>query len=244
MPKLYKFFGEHGAKSFTTLIPSWGVVNVMRGNLHRAERPPVAGFVFTAIHLKGRKVWINFINYMIKKILIGLGGLLLLLIVIGLLVGGGSEQKSGEQTSQQGKLYQVGEDVMVGDVRWKVTKARDRGNILRASESRFKTIAKDKKTAGKFIEVAVEIENRGSDLRTFTTHKLVDDKGREYVAATDVSEWIPEDKSVFLLTNLNPNIPQQFIVIYEVAVDATGLKLKAGDLKIFGAKEALIYLGL
>ena len=64
-----------------------------------------------------------------------------------------------------------------------------------------------------------------------------------FVAATDVSEWLPEGKDVFILVNLNPNIPKQYVTTYEVATDAKGLQLVASDLKVFGAREARITLG-
>lgn len=81
-------------------------------------------------------------------------------------------------------------------------------------------------------------------IKSVSNLKLIDDKNREFIPATDVSEWIPEGKELFLFSNLNPNIPQQFIDIYEVPADATGLKVKVGDLSLWGKEEAVIRLGL
>jgi len=117
---------------------------------------------------------------------------------------------------------------------------KDRGNKLLAKDSRYSVIAKDKISSGRFIEVKLVVENRGKDLATITSPKLLDDKGREF---TDISfqvmEWIPENMGFYLLENLNPNLPKELIAFYEVPTDATGLQLKVGVWK-----PQLINLGL
>ena len=81
-------------------------------------------------------------------------------------------------------------------------------------------------------------------MKSVSNLELVDNKGRAFIRATDVMEWIPEDQELFLISNLNPNMPQQFTDIYEVPADATGLKLKVGDLSLWDSEEALINLGI
>jgi len=190
-------------------------------------------------------------NLRVKRFGIGcLGclGLVVVLVVFGVI--GTSLQDESEQTTQQEQLeggqevtYGVGDDVKVGDVRWKLLSAKDRGSVLKASESRYPSIADAKKTPGKFIQIEIELENLSNDLLTVIEPELIDDRGREFTAATDVSEWIPEDRELYILDNLNPNIPTRFIIIYEVPSDAKGLKVKVGDLDIFASGEALIELG-
>lgn len=186
----------------------------------------------------------------IKWGLIGFIGLVVLVVLIG--SGGNSDKDTSDSGRNVGKEvtnedqgnYKVGEDVVVGEVGWQVISARDRGSILKASESRYASIAKNKEAAGKFIEVTVEVENLGKEMKSVSSLKLVDGQGREFTSASDVSEWIPEGKDLYILDNLNPNVPQQFVDIYEVPEDALGLKLKVGDLSLFGSEEALIDLGL
>lgn len=122
--------------------------------------------------------------------------------------------------------------------------ARDRGATLQASDSRYGTFAKDKTSeGGKFIEVTLEVENLGDDMKSVTSQTFVDDKGREFTSSSETSEWAPEDKSMYILDNLNPNVRKTFIDIFEVPADARGLKVVVGDLEIFGGDKAQIELG-
>jgi len=177
-----------------------------------------------------------------------LGGIVILIIIVAV-AGGGNENGTTTNTSSQNnkeevKTYSKSETFKVGDVQWKLIDARDRGDTLKASESRYASVASDKTTTGKFVEITVEVENFGTDMKSVTNLTLIDDKNREFTSSSDTSEWIPEGKELFLLSNLNPNVPQQFIDIYEVPADATGLKVMVGDLEIFGGDEALINLGV
>ena len=141
------------------------------------------------------------------------------------------------------KVYSIGQDVTVGKGRWKVLSARDRGSVLRGTESQYPTINNDKTTTGRFIEVSFELENMGTITETWVSPPtVVDDKGREFKPADGVWEWIPSEKQ-FLLTSVHPGVPMQFIEIYEVSKDASGLKLKVRDISFGGSATALISLG-
>lgn len=181
-----------------------------------------------------------------KLVLLIIGGVLLLIIVIAA-VGGNSESSNTNTASENkntNQVYVVNQDVRVGDVRWKVISATDRGATLRGSESKYASYASDKTTTGKFIELNMEVENLGKEMKSATGVKLLDSQNREFSYSTDVSEWIPDDKQMLVLENLNPNVPFQFMGIYEVPADASDLKVKVGDLNLFGNKEAIISLGI
>lgn len=179
-----------------------------------------------------------------KKLLYILGGIIVLVIIIAIIGGGGGEKKETTPSPEKTPtIYSINQDMRVGDVRWKLVDAKDRGNILRASKSRYPTFAKDKTTTGKFIEITMEVENLSTKMKSVTSLKSIDNQNREFIPASDVSEWIPEEKEMFLLSNLNPNIPQQFSDIYEIPADATGLKVKVGNLSLWSKDEALINLG-
>ena len=186
-----------------------------------------------------------------QKTLIWVGGIFVLLVVIGIIGSKGKSTNTNSSTTSSGnnknttaQVYTVNQDVRVGDVRWKLLSARDRGSVLKASESRYATIASDKTTPGHYVEIAMEVENLGTDMKTVTDVKLVDSKSREFTSSSDTSEWVPEGKDLFILSNLNPNVPQQFMAIYEVPADASGLKVEVGDLGLFSNKKAMINLGI
>jgi hypothetical protein len=171
-----------------------------------------------------------------KKWLWIAGGVVLLFIIIAAAGGGddgGTSGTSGEAQSSASKVYALDEEVDSSGVIWKVTGARDRGNTLKASESRYGTYGGNKTTAGKYIEVTFTVENTKIDLASITEPKLIDGAGREFSIPTDFDllGWIPEDKSFSLISNLNPNVPKEFVVIYEVPADATDFNLKVGVLR-------------
>ena len=133
----------------------------------------------------------------------------------------------------------VGQNVLVGDVRWKILSAENLGNQL-LSDNQF---VDPLNTAGKFIKVRFEIENRSKDMQSFLGFDLVDSQGREFTASSDAIMFIDNNESC-ILENLNPNLPKVCTVIYEVPAGASGLKAYVGDLSMFGGAEAMIELGL
>lgn len=165
-------------------------------------------------------------------------GIFVFIIIIAIAGGGGEKKET--TTKETPTIYALNQEVPSGDVVWKVISVRDRGNKLLARDSQYAVIAKDKVSQGKFIEVKLVVENRGKDLATITSPKLLDNQGREF---TDISfqvmEWIPENMGFYLLENLQPNLPKELIAFFEVPTDATGLQLKVGVWK-----PQLINLGL
>lgn len=141
------------------------------------------------------------------------------------------------------RIHRIGEDVRVGDVRWKVLSAMSRGKVLKASQSRYPSLDNDKTTSGYFFQVEIEVENMGTSLKSVSSLTVSDSQGRRYVASSSVSDWIPEGKDLFLLENLNPNIPYRFIDIYEVPDNAAGLMLEITNLEILFSKRDTIDLG-
>jgi hypothetical protein len=135
--------------------------------------------------------------------------------------------------------YQVGEDVRVDEVRWKVLEATDLGKTLKSTNQ----FVKDKTTSGRFVRVRFELENLSKDMLTFAGLDLVDDQGRTFKPSSDAFQFIPNEETC-VLENLNPNVAKSCTAIYEVPANATGLQAQAGDLKIIGNKTALIDLGL
>lgn len=140
--------------------------------------------------------------------------------------------------SQAPAAYPVGQDVQVGEVRWKILEAKDEGQTLKSGNQ----FIKDKTTGGKFVRVKFEMENLSKDMLSFAGLDLVDAENRTFKPFSEGFQFVPTDQAC-VLENLNPNVPKACEVIYELPGNATGVKAKVGDLKIFGNKEALIDLG-
>lgn len=132
--------------------------------------------------------------------------------------------------------------------KWRVDNAEDKGSLLPKSDSRYSSFGADEKTTiGKFIKVTFTVENLSGETVTWPDKPtLVDNQNRAYDASTDCWEWIPEELS-WSSTDLQPNLPKQFVLIYEIPSGATGLSLKVNDLTssfLSDPKTALISLGI
>lgn len=139
--------------------------------------------------------------------------------------------------------YKIDQDVRLGDVRWKVLEAKDRGEILHSADSKHSGLTDSITTTGKFIQIWAEVENLGTNMKTAASLYLVDSKGREYTPASNVNAWIPENQEILLINNLNPNVPVTFSVLYVVPEDAADLMVRVDDLSHlgqWGQEEALI----
>lgn len=183
-----------------------------------------------------------------KKLLIlgGIGGIVTsigltcaICVSLGLLGGllGESGPNASRPTRSRPKV--VGQDVRVGEVRWKVLEALDLGNRIESVDKFREPLT----TSGKFIRVRFEVENLGNDAKTYRGIEIVDRQGRTYTNSSEAFGWIAEDETCILET-LNPGIIQICNDIFEVPVEARGLQLSVGNLNMFSSKEAKIDLGL
>jgi len=130
--------------------------------------------------------------------------------------------------------------LMVGDIEWRIVETRDLGNLIKSG----KEFIKDLQTTGKFVWLEVRVENKGKTLKTLVAPRLFDDQGRGYHSSTEADFYVPKEKNIVLLKNLNPNLPVNAVFIYEVPKDASKLTLLAGDLDLLPSKEGAIDLGL
>ncbi|MCG3208382.1 MAG: hypothetical protein FOGNACKC_01986 [Anaerolineae bacterium] len=138
------------------------------------------------------------------------------------------------------QIFGINQDAVAGNIRWKVLEAGDLGNNL-TSENQF---VDPITTQGRFIKVRFEMENRGSDVVHFSDVNLVDSQGRKFKDHSDASIWFVSDQEHCIFEQLNPNIIKTCTMIFEVPLDAHGLKFQAGDLDMFSTAEALVELGL
>lgn len=135
------------------------------------------------------------------------------------------------------KTVKVGEEIIVGDVKWKVLKAWIPTQLTNYSGP--------VKTSGKFLVINVVVENLGKDLKSVTDLKVIDDQNREFISYSGSFGLnnLGAD-ALYLLSNLNPNVPYTFADVYEIPADAKGLTLRVGDLEILGSDEGIVDLGL
>ncbi len=136
--------------------------------------------------------------------------------------------------------HEPGDAVESSDVTWTVSDARDRGETLVGSESRWPLVTQSRTTQGRFVEVTVTAENSKDKTVTVQAPRIIDDENREYQHRSfELRAWLPRDEALFNLEQLPPDVPKDFVLIYEVAPDAENLKLKVGTLR-----PQLINLGL
>jgi hypothetical protein len=161
-------------------------------------------------------------------------------IAVPLLTPTATPAKALPLTAAPSQQWSIGQDVMVGDVRWKILSAENLNNLLEGDNRFLET----KSTSGKFIRVNFEMENRGTELLRYTGMKLIDRQGRSFVGYNVGYAYVSGNKRCTQIENLKPNLPMLCTIIFEVAADATGLRAHVGDLVIFSNDEALIELGL
>ena len=138
------------------------------------------------------------------------------------------EQQSKQQAAL-GSAVKIGETVsFTGDSTWVVTNARDRGKKLAAG-------GEHATTDGRFIEVDIKITNKGQkEDSILDLPALVDATGREFKPWEKSSSFIGANARDLAMAPLPPSMPKEFVEIYEVPADATGLKFKARALAAFG----------
>jgi hypothetical protein len=128
-------------------------------------------------------------------------------------------------------------DIMVDNIRWKALSVSDIGNTL-TSDNQF---IDDVSTAGHFVKVVIEVENRGSEPINYDAPDLLDLQNRRYNAYSERFFFLSESEACSLLT-LNPNLARQCAEIYEVAPDASGYQLITTNLNWLDIAESPIAL--
>lgn len=181
----------------------------------------------------------------LKWLLIGGGGCLMLVILAfigfaGCLAaigsgGGGEASPEDDYASAKKKAVSIGETVEVGNVAWTVN------NVQQASELK----ALGERKTGNFIIVDLTFINNGKEAATLDSESLriLDDQGRTHETDTDASFYVPTEQDLFL-NQVNPGVTKQGRAIFDVAPDAKGLILQAGDTEILSDKNAYVNLGI
>jgi hypothetical protein len=153
--------------------------------------------------------------------------------------GGDGDEAEPESGDSGDVLPVVGDDVEVGEVRWKVLSAEDLGNTLTATNE----FAEDATSSGKFIRVSFEIENLASAEQSLWSVDIEDEQGRVFGTYDEYYLYVPDDETC-ILESLNPNLAKVCTYVFEVPADAVGLAFRASDLGFLEPRTELINLGL
>jgi len=185
---------------------------------------------------------------------IGCGGLLALLLLFvacsALLGGGGDEnqetassedkKKKGSKQKAEEETVAIGQPLAVGDVEWTITDVRIANELVQPGLSPKNA----KSTQGSFVIVDFNFTNNGSEVVTLDNESLalVDNQQRESKTSADTSIYVPQERRLFL-ERINPGVAREGTAIFQVAPDASGFRLQAGDAKMFTNENGYVDLG-
>ena len=190
------------------------------------------------------------------KVLLGLFAL----AIVGSALGGDEEQSttadtqapaqevSQSQTTQPKpttvaeKKYNIGDAITVGEVKW-VVGTPEKQDIIKGSNEYMDPA----KPSGVFIVIPLTAELIGKESGTIDDSqlKIIDSKGRSFKATSDFNVSVLLGDTSIFLKQVNPNVPVKGTAVFDIATDATGLRLEISDLKMFsGSKPGYVELGL
>ncbi|MHB0977763.1 MAG: DUF4352 domain-containing protein [Candidatus Aquicultorales bacterium] len=175
------------------------------------------------------------------------------LIVIGIIasaLGGGKEEKTGgsneaKQVSTEEKkesAVKIGEPLQVGEVKWIAENPQKTAEIKSSNE-----YVAPAKANGVFVIVDLTAELTGKDSGTVDSSqfKIVDSKGRSFDATTESDVFVAIDsENLIFLKQINPNVPVKGKAVFDIAADATGLKLQINDLRFGSDEKGFVELGI
>jgi hypothetical protein len=180
--------------------------------------------------------------------LVGLGclGLIVLVIIIAATSGGGKKETTQQttqptktETKKEIKTVKTGEEVQVGEVKWVVQEVKKQNDIW----NDFQKV----KASGVFVVLKLKAELLGKDSGTIDSNqlKIIDSKDREFSYSMEgQTALISSGKEGLFLKQVNPNVPVTGYVVFDVATDAQGLKLKINDLRLLSTEYAFVDLGI
>jgi hypothetical protein len=193
-----------------------------------------------------RKRKINSLGQVPTKILVGVGVIIFLIIIVFVI---SKLSKKPPPPPPVEKKEEPVYETTVGNVKFKLIEAKDRGNKLLASESKNpEYIREDLITTDRFVEVTISVENIGKDnipSNIWDMNELVDKEGRKFYSEPQFNQWVLKESKCGEM--LKPAFtPTPCTKIYEVANVATGLKVKVSA-RAFGDQkggESFIDIGL
>jgi hypothetical protein len=132
----------------------------------------------------------------------------------------------------------IKEPVIVGDLEWVVTSAKDLGSSLKNNYLDGDDCVSDN---GKFIEVEVKVKNHGKTQKNITNLDIYDSEKNAFSTSFDVFECVASD--YFLGGNINPGLEKKLKLVYEVPTTSSDFRLKVEDFDFLSTKHQYISLG-
>lgn len=149
------------------------------------------------------------------------------------------QENDDESVEESSEIFQLGETVTVDDIEWVLVDAENIGNRMKSQLGEYgeDCVAK----SGEFIQLTLKAKNNRKEMATLSNLYLYDSEGREFVTSSDVIFCVEDD--MWLIDNINPGIERTFLAVYEVPEDASGFKLKVGNLDMWKTGHEYISLG-
>lgn len=167
-----------------------------------------------------------------KKYLLLLGGIAVI-VIITIVVSGvivmpvtPVTPPQEEPEEESGPVFEV----EIGDIRFKLENAKDRGEVLESprDQNPYAAQVPDLTTKEKFIEVTISAENIGKEnLQTgaWDVKELIDGEERRFSYSAATNPWIPKESNCGAL--LKPGFsPTLCTKIYEAAKISNDLKVR------------------
>lgn len=194
-----------------------------------------------------------------KKVLLWGGIVFIILVIVAAVAGGGGKKGSDTRNDQSAsssssrsmseksskaevkKEVKVGEILTVGEVKWTASNPEKTDTIK--SDNEF---IKSAKANGVFVIVPLTAELVGKESGTIDSSqlKIIDSKGRKFEPTDNSDVAVLMSESTIFLKQVNPNVPVSGKAVFDIATDATGLKLEVEDLRTFSNEKGYIDLGL
>ena len=152
----------------------------------------------------------------------------------------GVEQESAETTTEPAEAEaaaSIGEPVTVGNVQWTVTDA-EKLDELQSIKGEYEP--------GNFVIIDVTFSNSSNQDVTLATpfFTLIDSEGREFEPEIEYNfTYLYPEENMFV-EPVDPGSYKEGKIIFGVAPDSSGLRLRVGEARFASDETALIDLGL
>lgn len=149
--------------------------------------------------------------------------------------GAGEEPNEQDPDALRAEAAKIGDPVKAGNITWTVTRVEQKTELRSFGETK----------QGNFVIVDLTAENTGKEPVTVDSESLalLDDQGRTHETDTDQSLYVPSRLDLFL-EQVNPGVTKEARVIFNIAPDAGGLILRAGDGEVFTDKNGYVDLDI